>query len=104
VLGEARGKHDAEAVDAGTGLGSNTEMPFCSPGSTSRPMNLGRGRGGGDSEHELSAALLSNACLRTGRAPNGGSIWHQAKHLDDGARGNARWHVRERMGTSCEDP
>jgi hypothetical protein len=41
VLGEARGKHDYEATDASTGSGLNTEMPFCAPGNTSRPMNLG---------------------------------------------------------------
>jgi hypothetical protein len=41
VLGEAREKRDAEAVDVGTGVGANTETTFCSSGSTSRPVNLG---------------------------------------------------------------
>jgi hypothetical protein len=41
VLGEAREKHDSEAVDVAAGAGVSTEMAFCSPGSTSRPTNLG---------------------------------------------------------------
>jgi hypothetical protein len=61
VLREARGKRDLEALDAGAGSGLNTETPFCSLGNTSRPIKLGGGEG--HVQHELSATLLSSACL-----------------------------------------
>jgi hypothetical protein len=41
VLGEARDKHDTEAVDISTGVSSSAETPFCLPGSTARQINLG---------------------------------------------------------------
>jgi hypothetical protein len=41
VLGETKDKRDVEIVDAGAGVGSCTETPFCSPGSTVRQINMG---------------------------------------------------------------
>jgi hypothetical protein len=41
VLEEVKDERDAETVDAGAGVGSCTETPFCSLGSTARQINLG---------------------------------------------------------------
>jgi hypothetical protein len=41
VLEEAKDERDAETVDAGAGVGSCTETPFCSLGSMARQINLG---------------------------------------------------------------